>query len=80
MTLCLTACIMDPMAPTPTAQLADILLGDDGPLEQFVRNKRAERRSWRLISRDLYEATDHHVDVTHETLRSWYPDDVELAR
>ena len=54
-------------------KLADLLLGDDGPLETFVRTRRPAR-AWRLVARDLYEATDGEVDLTHETLRSWFPD------
>lgn len=56
---------------TPTQQLADVLLG--GGLEEFVRSRRPGR-SWRLIARDLWEATNHRVDVTYETVRGWYPD------
>lgn len=65
------------MASTPTAQLADLILGDDGPLEDFVRSRRATNRAWRLIARDLYEATGQRIDVTYETLRSWYPDEAD---
>ena len=60
---------------TPRHRLANLLLGDQGPLEEFVRIRRAEGRPWRLIARDLYEATDSEVDVTYETLRQWFPDD-----
>lgn len=60
---------------TRTQRLADLLLGDAGPLEHFIRTRRAEGRAWRLIARDLYEATDHEIDVTYETLRSWFPDE-----
>ena len=65
------------MAPTRTAQLADLLLGDAGPLETFVRSRRAEGRSWRLIAQDLYEATGREVNLAYETLRGWYPDPAE---
>jgi hypothetical protein len=58
---------------TSTQRLADVLLGGDGSLERFVRERRSQGRSWRLICRDLYEAVN--VDVTHETLRSWFPDE-----
>lgn len=61
------------MQATPLQLLADQLLGDE-TAESFVRSRRAERRSWRLIARDLLEATDGKVDVTAETLRIWYPD------
>lgn len=64
------------MALTPTAELADLKLGDAGPLEQFVRTRRAEKRAWRLIARDLSDATDGAVDVSYETLRVWFPEDV----
>lgn len=62
-------------AATPTEKLADVLLGDQGPVEDFVRSRRAAGRSWRLIARDLYDATDHQIDVTHETVRSWVRDE-----
>lgn len=58
------------MRDTPTAQLVDLKL--DGGLPDFVTSRRAQGRSWRLISRDLYEATG--IDVTYETLRGWFTD------
>lgn len=64
---------MSPTA-TPTHRLADALLGEDGPLEAFVRTRRAKGRAWRLIARDLYEATGREIDVTYESLRAWFPD------
>lgn len=60
-------------APSPTYHLANHLLR--GRLEHFVRTRRSDGRSWRLIARDLYEKTTGVIDVTHETLRSWFPDD-----
>lgn len=67
------------MAQTPTRRLAEMLL--DGKLEEFVRSRRGSKppRPWRLIERDLYEATDGQVDVTYETLRSWFPDEPAVA-
>ncbi len=62
------------MQQTHAQQLADMLLDPDD-LEHFVRDRRAKRRPWRLIARDLYERTN--LDLTHETLRNWYPDEVE---
>lgn len=63
--------------PTPKQRLAEVLLGDS--LEHFVRSRRdaTPPRSWRLIARDLYEATD--VDLTHESLRLWFPDEPKVA-
>jgi hypothetical protein len=57
---------------TPTQRLADILLGQ--PLEAFVRERRPDR-SWRLIARDIYEATKGEIDVTPVTLSNWYADE-----
>jgi len=57
------------MARTATQRLADILL--DQPVESYVAAKRAEGRSWRLIARDIYVATDSQIDVTTQTLRQW---------
>jgi hypothetical protein len=60
---------MDMPEPSPLFRLADKLL--DGELHEFIADRRAAGVSWRLISRALYEATEHQVDVTHETLRTW---------
>lgn len=57
--------------PSPTQRAANHLL--DGKLEEFVSMRRSAGRSWRLIARDLMEATS--IDVTHETLRSWFRDE-----
>lgn len=48
-----------------------------GGLDEFVRVRREQGRSWRLVERDLYQATKGRADVSFETLRSWFP---ELAR
>lgn len=69
---------MDATLPA-THRLADVLLADKGPLEEFVRTRRNSkpRRAWRLIERDLFEATDRQIDISFETLRSWFPDEAE---
>lgn len=61
------------LPPTPTVRLAEVLLGGDGALTEFVQIRRPAR-SWRLIARDLYESTDGQIDVTYETLRGWFPE------
>lgn len=58
---------------TPTFQLADLLLPDG--LEAYVSAKRQAGRSWRRIAQDLWLDTEHKVDVTFETLRTWFPDE-----
>ena len=67
------------MALTPSHRLADALLGDDGPLETFVRARRADGKSWRLIARDLFDATEGGVDVTVQTLCTWFAEPAEQA-
>ena len=59
--------------PTSTAyQLADIKLAEHGGVADYIATKRTAGRSWRLISRDLYEDTG--LDITFETLRRWFPE------
>lgn len=60
---------------TPTAELIELKLGED--LTAYVAGRRARGRSWRLIARDIFQATGQ--DVTHETVRSWFPDDIGRA-
>lgn len=60
------------MASTVLRDAIEKLLGDDD-LEQFVRTRRAQHMPWRRVALDVYDATG--VAVTHESLRSWFPDD-----
>lgn len=53
---------------TATQKLADHLL--DGKLSEYVLSRRARGDSWRRISNELRDDTG--VDITYETLRSWY--------
>lgn len=62
---------------TMTQKLATVLLGSD--LETFVVSRKDAGLSWRLIARDLREATDSQVDVTGQTLQNWYGARVEAA-
>jgi len=57
------------MELTPTQQLAGMLLGE--PVHDWILRRRDQRISWRVIARDLYEVTNHQIDVTHETVRLW---------
>lgn len=59
------------MTTTPLRILADHLTGD---LDRFVRDRRAGGESWRSISQALLDETGGQVDITHETLRRWFPD------
>lgn len=65
-------------ARTAGHQLADVHLGDKGPLETFVALRRGQGLSWRSVARDLYIATDHRTNVTGETLRAWFPQFAKL--
>jgi hypothetical protein len=58
------------MKPTTLHSAADRLLGDAGPLEDLVTRRRSEGVSWRKIAGELRDLTG--IDVTHETLRSWF--------
>jgi len=49
---------------------ADTVLGR--PLEEYVAEARARGTSWRRISLNLRDETGGEVDITHETLRSWF--------
>ena len=66
---------MDTTPRTANQRLADVILGRS--VDDFVTERREGGKSWRLIARDLYSVTDGQVDVTAETLRSWYPDAAE---
>ena len=54
---------------TPNQKLAGLLLGQ--PVKDWLATRRATGRSWRLIARDLYEATNGQIDITHEAARKW---------
>ena len=53
--------------------LFDVLL--DGRLDEFVAERRAAGKSWRIISHELWDATGQRFSVSHEVLRRWFPDD-----
>jgi hypothetical protein len=57
---------------TDAQRLADDRL--DGHLREFVRSRRERipQASWRLIARELFEATG--VDVSDQTVRTWFPE------
>jgi hypothetical protein len=61
-----------PGKPPLSRRLAEIVT--PGGLTEFVRARRAEGMSWRTITHALWAATNGDVDVSHETLRSWFPD------
>jgi intein-encoded DNA endonuclease-like protein len=61
---------------TATQRLADHML--DGGLHNYVLTRRAKGDSWRRIALDLRD--DVGIDVTHETVRSWYFADDEAVR
>lgn len=61
---------------TPMQRLAEAVLGES--LELFVLSRRPDR-SWRLIARDLYEATKGEIDVTPMTLATWFAEPSQAA-
>lgn len=60
-----------PMPPTPAHRLADIMLGANGPLVDWLAARRPER-SWQRLSLELAQATDHEVTVHPDTLQAWF--------
>ena len=62
------------MTQTTLHTAADRLLGDAGPLEDLVADRRNQGVSWRKIAAELRDLTG--IDVTCETLRSWFPEQV----
>ena len=64
------------MQRTPTQRLADALLPDG--LDAFVAARRPAE-SWRRIALELRDETANAVDVTPESLRSWYAQLEEVA-
>jgi hypothetical protein len=55
---------------TPTYHLANVLL--NGQFAEWVSERRKAGRSWRRIAIELYEVSDQRIDITHETLRTWF--------
>jgi len=62
------------MRKSPTHRYADVLL--ERPLAELVAERRSAGVSWRRISLELRDATNGEIDVTYETLRSWFPEAV----
>lgn len=54
---------------THAMRLAEVWL--DRPVLDWIEEQRAAGKSWRLIARDLYEASDGALDVTGEAIRNW---------
>jgi len=61
---------------TAKQMLAELIL--EQPLAEYVAEKRTAipQWSWRLIAEHLSIDTEGKVDVTHETLRTWYGTEV----
>jgi hypothetical protein len=58
------------VSETNTRRLLNLLL--EGQLRPFVKARREQGLPWRIIARDVFDATG--VDVTAETLRVWFGD------
>jgi len=57
---------------TPNQKLAGMILGR--PVKDYIRDRRAAGRSWRLVARDLYEATNGQIDITYQAAKNWAAD------
>jgi hypothetical protein len=60
--------------PSATYLLIEERLGE--PLAQYVAARRPGT-AWRRIAMEIYKRTD--VDVTYETLRTWFADEGAVA-
>jgi hypothetical protein len=49
---------------------ADNVLG--GNLDSIVGGFRAQGKGWEAIAKELWRISDHKVNVSGQTLRSWY--------
>lgn len=63
-------------AQSATRRLADHLIG--GGLEPYVEVRRHAGKSWRRISLELRD--EFALDITHETLRNWFPQYAKIAK
>ncbi len=66
---------MDPL--TPNQKLAGMILGK--PVKDYIRERRALGRSWRLVARDLYEVTNGQIDITYQAAKNWSADEDTAA-
>jgi hypothetical protein len=57
---------------TSLFRMADRML--NGRLREFVQESRRAGKPWRDIAAEL---RDQGADVSHETLRSWFPDEAD---
>lgn len=60
-------------------RLAEVLL--DRSMTEYIAEKRnsTPKWPWRLIAQQLAADTGGQVEVTHETLRQWYGDELASA-
>lgn len=54
---------------TPTYRLAKVLLGMEP--RTFIQERRDRGESFRTIARSIWLATDHEIDVSDMTVRTW---------
>ena len=62
---------------TPTQRLAGMILGK--PVKDYIAERRALGRSWRLVARDLYDATNGQIDITYQAAKNWAADEDTAA-
>ncbi|MBA2558447.1 MAG: hypothetical protein H0V07_00905 [Propionibacteriales bacterium] len=57
---------------TPTQALADHLLKQ--PVEQWIRERRSQGKSYRRIALELRDATKQAIEVSDRTITMWAAD------
>ena len=60
---------MEPSTVTPAQLLATLLIGED--ISVWIRRRRDQGATWKIITRDIYEKTDHQLDLTQKTVQTW---------
>lgn len=51
-------------------QFADHVMA--GRLDSFVEEHRAQGFGWDKIAREIWDCTEHKINLSGQTLRSWY--------
>jgi hypothetical protein len=55
---------------THLRQFADYVF--HGRLDAFVKERRSKGTSWERIAKEIWDETDHRINLSGQTLRGWY--------
>jgi hypothetical protein len=54
---------------SPAQLLATLLIGE--PVVQWINHRRALGATWKVITREIHQATNGQLDLTEKTVRDW---------